>query len=311
MTTDEFKNTCYRKMGMIKERIGGRKVYIWGAGTGGGIIESVCREQGISIVGFCDKKSDEIKEYLGYPVLPLEKMQPDKCYLIISFMSFEYDMLDWINKIGYTCNDCFYINESEGYKYNKEDIVYRGCRIGRYTYGYEGLLKYRPTAVIGRYCSFGPDAHIVNNHPMECVTTHPFIDHPFFYGWDEYESRHKYMYQYGKHFQNADYEKSPLRNNREVVIGNDVWIGANAIILPGVKIGNGAVIAAGAVVVKDVDAYAVVGGVPAKVLKYRFAKKDIELLEQVKWWEWEMEDIEKNIELFYQPEKFLHEIRRM
>ncbi len=68
-------------------------------------------------------------------------------------------------------------------------------------------------------------------------------------------------------------------------IGNDVWIGANVLILDGVTIGNGAIIAAGAVVTKDVPPYAVVGGVPAKIIKYRFNKEEIDFLEQLKWWE--------------------------
>ena len=75
--------------------------------------------------------------------------------------------------------------------------------------------------------------------------------------------------KYGKYFTNHPYENSALRKNEPVIIGNDVWIGANVCILPGVNIGDGAVLAAGAVVNKDVPSYSVVGGVPAKVIKYR------------------------------------------
>ena len=88
-----------------------------------------------------------------------------------------------------------------------------------------------------------------------------------------------------------------------------MWIGANVIILPGVKIGNGAIIAAGAVVTKDVEPYAIVGGVPAKLIKYRFKKEEINQLEEIKWWNWSIEEIERNIELFYRPEKFLYTLK--
>lgn len=77
----------------------------------------------------------------------------------------------------------------------------------------------------------------------------------------------------------------------DVVIGNDVWIGCRAVIMAGIKIGDGAVIASGAVVTKDVPPYAVVGGVPAKVLKYRFDEKTINRLLNVKWWDFEPEQL--------------------
>lgn len=305
---EEFRIICEKKITKIKENAKGRKIIIWGAGVGGKIVEEICGEYGIEVSGFCDKDADKIKEYLGYTVFRLSDMNPKEDYLIISFMSFEREILKWVHKIGYTCTDCFYIVENEWY--NKEDTVYKGCKVGRYTYGYEGLLCYYPLAVsIGRYCSINETAHIWNNHPMSCVTTHPMLDHPLFYGWEAYESREKYIERYGTNFHNAAFEDSPLRNNGEIIIGNDVWIGANVSILPGVKIGNGAVIAAGAVVAKDVEPYAIVGGVPAKIIKYRFEQKDIDLLEEIQWWEWPIEKIEKNIELFYQPEKFLQMIR--
>ena len=113
------------------------------------------------------------------------------------------------------------------------------------------------------------------------------------------------MTSYGKYNENAAFEASALRDNRPVVIGNDVWIGANVIILPGIHIGDGAVLAAGAVVTKNIDDYAIVGGVPAKVIRYRFQKEDIIKFQKLQWWNWEIEKIMDNLELFYQPEKFL------
>ena len=79
--------------------------------------------------------------------------------------------------------------------------------------------------------------------------------------------------------------KEPKRKTK-TVIGNDVWIGCNSIILAGVKVGNGAIIAAGAVVTKDVPAYAIVGGNPAKIIWYRFSDRLIERLEKTAWWKY-------------------------
>lgn len=109
--------------------------------------------------------------------------------------------------------------------------------------------------------------------------------------------------KYGKYHDNAAFENSPLRKNIPVVIGNDVWIGANVSILPGVHIGDGAVLAAGAVVNKDVEPYEIVGGVPAKHIKYRFDAEQRKILLSVKWWEWPHEEIERNIEMFYNPNR--------
>lgn len=85
----------------------------------------------------------------------------------------------------------------------------------------------------------------------------------------------------------------------QVLIGNDVWIGDNVTILGGVRIGDGAVIAAGAVVVKDVPPYAIVGGNPAKIIKYRFPEETIERLRRIAWWDWDGEKIRECREDMY------------
>ena len=91
-----------------------------------------------------------------------------------------------------------------------------------------------------------------------------------------------------------------------VKIGNDVWIGANVTILSGVTIGNGAVIAAGSVVTVSVPPYAIVGGVPSRVIKYRFDPETIDTLCLIAWWDWDPEIIRNNMEMFYLPvESFL------
>jgi serine acetyltransferase len=82
-------------------------------------------------------------------------------------------------------------------------------------------------------------------------------------------------------------------------VGNDVWVGAGAIILSGVKIGNGAIVAAGAVVAKDVPLYSIVGGVPAKVIRMRLSEAQAAALQRIQWWNWPLEKVKANLEWFY------------
>ena len=83
----------------------------------------------------------------------------------------------------------------------------------------------------------------------------------------------------------------------DTVIQNDVWIGYNSLIMPGIKIGNGSIIASNSVVVKDVEPYSIVGGNPAKLIRKRFDNEIIDLLESIKWWDWPIEKITTNLEI--------------
>lgn len=301
---ERFKRICEDKIPRFEKYIRGRKIYIWGAGKGGEIVENIVRKRGFNIEGFIDQRAGEITEYLGYCIKSVRDMRPEYDYIIISLMSFQYEIIDILEELEYTSADCLYIYVNE--EHNKEDIIYRGCKVGRYTYGYESLLEAYPLALsIGRFCSINSTARIWNNHPVDYITTHPILDYPRFYPWERYSDRKRYILKYGKYFNNAQYENSPLRQNEPVVIGNDVWIGANVIILPGITIGDGAILAAGAVVTKDVEPYAIVGGIPAKLIRYRFKEEEIRKFLKIQWWNWSIEKIEDKIELFYQPEKFL------
>jgi virginiamycin A acetyltransferase len=84
-----------------------------------------------------------------------------------------------------------------------------------------------------------------------------------------------------------------------IIIGNDVTVGANAIILPGVRIGDGAVVGAGAIVTTDVPPYAIVAGVPAKIIRYRYSSEQIEKLLRIAWWNWDEDKIFRNMDYFY------------
>lgn len=84
------------------------------------------------------------------------------------------------------------------------------------------------------------------------------------------------------------------------MIGNDVWIGYEAVIMPGVHIGDGAIIGTRAVVTKDVPPYAIMGGVPARIIKYRFDDPAIQMLLKIKWWDWDIQKVKTNLSIIRQ-----------
>ena len=101
------------------------------------------------------------------------------------------------------------------------------------------------------------------------------------------------------HFQTNIFKnsKNPYKKSGDTIVGHDVWIGSEAMIMAGVTIGSGAVIASRAVVTKDVEPYAVVGGNPAELIKYRFSAEEIEKLLKLKWWDWSEDRVKERVEL--------------
>lgn len=163
-----------------------------------------------------------------------------------------------------------------------------GVTIGRYTYGFLNN-EIAAGTIIGSFCSIATGVKIgVMNHPTEYISTNPFL----------YYSSRGMVEKDRKIFQ-----KSP------VVIEDDVWIGANVVILPGVTVHRGAILAAGAVVNLDVEPYTIAGGVPAKAIKKRFSSEVVEELQKINWCTWSDEEIKKNIEYFYDPISFINKFR--
>jgi virginiamycin A acetyltransferase len=157
---------------------------------------------------------------------------------------------------------------------------FHGVEVGMYSYGCFHPKDIPRGTVVGRYCSFAQGIVVFNaNHPYERKSLHPFFYNPHL----------------------GIVKQETIQRDR-LLIGHDVWIGRNALILPRVsEIGNGAVIGAGSVVTKNVPAYAVVAGNPARILKYRFSEDVRKKLDGSRWWEEPIEKLKERVEEFQIP----------
>lgn len=140
---------------------------------------------------------------------------------------------------------------------------------------------------VGKFCSIGSEVLMgIGRHPTDLGSTHPAF------------------YSTGKAFKTFS-DENYFQEYSDIIIGHDVWIGSRVIIMGGVKIGNGAIIAAGAVVTKDVEPYSIVGGVPARHIKYRIQKEKITAIQKTEWWNQSEDWFRENFKLFHNVESLI------
>ncbi len=146
-------------------------------------------------------------------------------------------------------------------------------RVGRYSYFRSGA-RFARVASIGRFCSIARDVVVGEaDHPVDWLSTHPFTAVPKYTGRPRAELR------------------AWVQSKPPPVLGNDVWVGTGAMIMGGVTVGDGAVVAAGAVVTRDVAPYEIVGGVPARSIRFRFPDEIVRELLALRWWDYDPADL--------------------
>jgi len=165
------------------------------------------------------------------------------------------------------------------------NAIPRHVKIGRYSHNLGGqsflYCSEQSPVEIGAFCAIGPGVLFVcqADHPSETASS---------FGLQNQIFKTKTMNEY-------------LRTKGPIVVGNDVWVGARAIILSGVTIGDGAVVAAGSVVTKNVPPYAVVGGNPAKFIRNRFSDDTVAAMQKICWWDWPLERLMQEKTAFNLP----------
>jgi acetyltransferase-like isoleucine patch superfamily enzyme len=194
-------------------------------------------------------------------------------------------------KLGYKTN----ITKSSFGSYNTlyDHVVINNSKLGNFTYVANNSNIWNSS--IGKFCSIGSNVKCgMPSHPSSIfVSTHPIF------------------YSTLKQAQVSFTSKNFFDEENNILIGNDVWVGSNVIIMSGVTIADGAIIASGAVVTKDVPAYSIVGGVPAKIIKYRFEQFQIEFLLNLRWWDFEVNFLKNNFEKFHNINSLMTEFDKI
>jgi acetyltransferase-like isoleucine patch superfamily enzyme len=184
------------------------------------------------------------------------------------------------------------------------NIIHSNCTIVNTEVGFASYLGPNcilPNVIIGKYCSIASNVKVLPaTHPTKTFVS----SHPSFFSLLKQSG---FTFVENQKFQEILYlyPKSTIH----IKIGNDVWIGDDVKIIGGIEIGDGAIVAAGSIITKNVPPYAVMGGIPAKVIRYRFNEEQITFLSKIKWWEKDPNWLSEHSELFLDIEKFIYTLK--
>lgn len=293
MNKEEFKEKCNLRLQHIDALYMGRRIMIIGDEIGGVIASEWLLSRGYKIHKVI-KRCNDISSFINGDLTVEERIDPSSDFVVVANLYFDIGVSCLLSKRGFKTSDYIEISRIEIVK-NKKGAFYKGVEVGRMTYGYDALLTDVDKIFvkrIGSFCSINYTARVCINHPIDAVSTHLFTYTPI--EGVEYPLNG-----------NIDYLINKIVPKKQIVIGNDVWVGANVVILPNVSIGTGAILAAGAVVTRDVESYQIVGGVPAKPIGYRIEKELIPDMLKTKWWDWDIDTIISRHADFRNPRTFI------
>ena len=266
----------------IIERSAGRDICIYGAGETGETMRSMLKAEGMDIAFFIDKKWRHLNGSRHLPVYSADFLDCEKHFVVLNVsnnMAATDSIKETLVQLGYGQGEWFHWYDDVDY-----DVVINGVSIGKCTTVVDLFLEPKASkklASIGRFVSL----------PMRGLRINP----SHFFGLSS-----SYLVS------NEDIRRRKYTVSSPIEIGHDVYIGENVFIDQSKvkKIGNGAIIGVGSVILENVPPYAVVVGVPGKVKKYRFSPEQIDLLERVCWWNWDDETMKANSDCFVNPNLF-------
>lgn len=291
------------------EKSGGGEIVLYPFGDVGMRIKSILEEgYGISPIYILDNTLCKYNTAIK-PLAYLKEIDCSSINVILAstnkgiYSEIKNNLLMYVNQEQ--------IIELESMKYIDEEVKKElpkqehEIKIGKYSSGplcSVGMENYFVEEV-GAFSQSAIGSAVVGNHSLRYISTHNFLTadksvNALYLDYDDYKDA-------VWHFKGVR-PKGIVDKFKKSKIGNDVWIGRNAIITNGGNVGNGAVVAAGAVVTKDVPDYAIVGGIPARVIRYRYTQAQIEALNRIQWWNWSDDEIRERYDDFFLPiEKFI------
>lgn len=276
-----------------------KRVVLFGAGDRGISAYKKYKDL-VEIIAISDNDSSKWGKQIGkltiVPPDSLKRIHPDK--IIIASISGAPHIYKQLMRMGWKEEDLIFESCSPNQRiawYDKVTSLFH-TNIGKYSSG-PICCNHPLIESIGAFCSFAEGVCVHGNHAMNYVSTHPFLykgspNDPI-EGVMPYEE-----YQEARWFFGGVHPRGKIEQRR-ICIGNDVWLGRNVVIVNYSNIGNGVIAGAGAIITRDVPDYAVVVGVPARVIRYRYNQEQIKALNRIQWWNWKDEEIRARYDDFY------------